>query len=475
MGQINLNDANPASPSGKTNVKWQAVANPAALTITAVANSGGLCEITVSPAHNCVTGDVGFVYSPDFGGIAGGWIVTVVDSTHLTLQGSTYAAGYLGGATFLAARDISAYVPTATTGAQGAVQPDGTTITISAGIISAVGTGGATGATGAVGATGAIGATGSAGASGAVGATGATGPAGATGSGATGATGPGGPAGATGSTGSGVTGATGPTGATGAVGATGATGAGGSTGGVGATGAPGSAGGVGATGATGPAGGVGGAGATGATGPGGAGGVNYQTASYAALSSDNGMLISFNSASAVTLTLPAAPPSSIWHISTETTGVGALTVNPNGVNLDGSASSLLLTQNEGLAIYTDGANYFTQRGRPSSQPYDLTFSYPGPPPNAATIQLMKCRLAVSFAANFAGSVGYCASNPAATATYTLYKNGGSIGTVVISTGGTFTFSGSAVSFAVGDVLSVLTPGTDATLANVTMTFAGTRT
>lgn len=97
------------------------------------------------------------------------------------------------------------------------------------------------------------------------------------------------------------------------------------------------------------------------------GGVAVKTASYTAVASDLGLLLSFNSASAVTLTLPAAPPSMKWKIAVQNVGAGALTVSPNGLNLDGAASSLTLAQNAGVLIYTDGTNYFTERGAASVQ------------------------------------------------------------------------------------------------------------
>ena len=64
----------------------------------------------------------------------------------------------------------------------------------------------------------------------------------------------------------------------------------------------------------------------------------------------------------------------------------------------------------------------------------------------------------------------------AAAVLTIKKNVTSIGTINISTGGvvTFTFS-AAVSFAAGDKLSVVTPSPqDTTLADVSITFMGSR-
>ena len=95
---------------------------------------------------------------------------------------------------------------------------------------------------------------------------------------------------------------------------------------------------------------------------GGGGGVNYQTANYTAIALDNGKLLAFKNTSALTLTLPATPPSSTWYISVECIGSGGLTISPNSLNLDTASSNLVIAQNQGLVIYTDGMNYFTERG-----------------------------------------------------------------------------------------------------------------
>ena len=169
-------------------------------------------------------------------------------------------------------------------------------------------------------------------------------------------------------------------------------------------------------------------------------------------------------------------------------------------------------------------------------PYDVIFTYPGAPPNASLIYVICFPRAVTFPSNWTGSAGYCATNPTNTAVYTLRKNGTTIGAVTvlpsgvflftsaggagilgvivviseanIPSGGTYTeYSGltfstgsltaiagvldtvlgayystvavngilSAVpapSFNSGDVLSVLTPATDATLANALFTLKG---
>lgn len=97
------------------------------------------------------------------------------------------------------------------------------------------------------------------------------------------------------------------------------------------------------------------------------GGVDEQTASYLAVAGDNGKLIVFNAPSSPlinpTLTLPATPPSPQWNIFVENIGLGTLTISPNGLNLDGSASNLTpIATNQGVYISTDGTNYFSERG-----------------------------------------------------------------------------------------------------------------
>lgn len=115
---------------------------------------------------------------------------------------------------------------------------------------------------------------------------------------------------------------------------------------------------------------------------------------------------------------------------------------------------------------------------PSSSPYDVVASYVGKPAAGALVLILTHVRAVSFAANFSGSYGTVGTNPTATATYTVKKNGSSIGTVAISTGGVFTFAtsgGAAQSFAAGDRMTIEAPSPqDTTLADVGITLAGTR-
>lgn len=113
-----------------------------------------------------------------------------------------------------------------------------------------------------------------------------------------------------------------------------------------------------------------------------------------------------------------------------------------------------------------------------ANPYDVIFSFPGKPPTGTTYSIITFSRIVTFPGNFVGSVGKVLTNPAATATFTLLKNGGSVGTVVVATSGAFTFTssgGSPVIFTPGDYLEITTPSPqDTTLSDFEVTLSGTR-
>jgi len=94
--------------------------------------------------------------------------------------------------------------------------------------------------------------------------------------------------------------------------------------------------------------------------------VNEQTANYAIQPQDNKKLIVFNSASAVTATLPQPTGSPIgvggtFVFALANIGSGALTVSPTSATIDGE-SSIVLDEFQGIEVWTDGTNYFTIRG-----------------------------------------------------------------------------------------------------------------
>lgn len=102
------------------------------------------------------------------------------------------------------------------------------------------------------------------------------------------------------------------------------------------------------------------------------GGTNVQTANYTILTGDAGKNIVANSGSAITFKLPASSPSASFSVFVENIGAGTLTLDPNGPNLDGSASTLALKTNQGCYVSTDNTNYFSERGIGFSNPMTTT-------------------------------------------------------------------------------------------------------
>lgn len=84
--------------------------------------------------------------------------------------------------------------------------------------------------------------------------------------------------------------------------------------------------------------------------------------------------------------------------------------------------------------------------------------------------------AVSFPADFDGSVASAEIAATNVAVFAIEKNGSPIGTLTFAQGSdTGVFSGSATSFSAGDVLTITAPTpADATLAHVSITLTGSR-
>lgn len=111
-------------------------------------------------------------------------------------------------------------------------------------------------------------------------------------------------------------------------------------------------------------------------------------------------------------------------------------------------------------------------------PYDLALFVPGLPVAGATIFKHKAGRAFGLPANLVGSQGTAVATTAAKA-FDVRKNNVTCATISFAVGAslpTFTTSGgTAVSFAAGDVLTIIAPTPqDTTLADVAMTILGTR-
>ena len=92
------------------------------------------------------------------------------------------------------------------------------------------------------------------------------------------------------------------------------------------------------------------------------GGGATKTANYTAVAGDCGKILSFTGSSALTLTLPAAIPFAAWTLAVQNNTTAALSISPNGLQIDGSTSSLTLAAGAGMQIQSDGTNYLTERG-----------------------------------------------------------------------------------------------------------------
>ena len=111
-----------------------------------------------------------------------------------------------------------------------------------------------------------------------------------------------------------------------------------------------------------------------------------------------------------------------------------------------------------------------------AQAYDLAGYFQGKPANGSYIFYVPVVRAFTLPASLTGSYGVSRVAALASTTYTIYKNGGSVGTMVFAisaTTATFTMA-SQTSFAAGDILSVVTPGTaDANQTDIGFTLKGT--
>ena len=101
--------------------------------------------------------------------------------------------------------------------------------------------------------------------------------------------------------------------------------------------------------------------------------VNPQSGTtYTAQQSDRGKLISLGNASPVAVTLPEAgfddgQFDDLWNANFQNTGAGLVTITPTTSTIDG-VSSITLQQGAGVKIYSDGSNYYTERGMFTTTP-----------------------------------------------------------------------------------------------------------
>ena len=90
------------------------------------------------------------------------------------------------------------------------------------------------------------------------------------------------------------------------------------------------------------------------------------TTSEALANSDQGKLVTFSNASSVAASIGQAGSggnfAAGWVASLKNLGAGTVTLTPTTSTVDGAAT-VTLTTGQGLDLYSDGANYFTQAGK----------------------------------------------------------------------------------------------------------------
>ena len=111
-------------------------------------------------------------------------------------------------------------------------------------------------------------------------------------------------------------------------------------------------------------------------------------------------------------------------------------------------------------------------GNNSGMPYDISSGVSGPIAGSQYVMDFLAVRSVNVPANFSGSLASVLTAFTSAATYTIYHNGTSVGTISFAasgTAGTFSTS-SAFTMAVGDNMTIQAPSTaDATAANLAIT------
>lgn len=180
--------------------------------------------------------------------------------------------------------------------------------------------------------------------------------------------------------------------------------------------------------------------------------------------------------------LPGAPANGDVYILDETAAS-----NANAVAIRDADAWVYVTPVEGWFLYNRATDSFQVFGgatwadyAPSGSgeiAYAVPFGFATAPAASEMLLLHVFAEAVTFPASWAGAAGRIGTNPAAAFTLDVQKNGVSVGTISVTTSGVIAYStgGTAVSFAAGDLLTVVGPTTaDTAIANCAFTLPGTR-
>lgn len=145
----------------------------------------------------------------------------------------------------------------------------------------------------------------------------------------------------------------------------------------------------------------------------------------------------------------------------------------------GAGASVEFLPGESGAIYQTYEDVYTvSKGvAAANPPYDVGLYIPDKPADNDEVFKFVAVRAIEWPDDFAGSYGHVGTNPTASAVFTVKKNGSTIGSITIGTGGAFTFAttGGATTLAAGDYLTIVSPTPqDSTLADVGFNLAGAR-
>lgn len=203
--------------------------------------------------------------------------------------------------------------------------------------------------------------------------------------------------------------------------------------------------------------------------------LNAQTGTtYTILSSDIRKLITFSNTAAVAVTVPQAGTTGFEtgkYFDVQNLNYGLVTLTPTTSTVNGN-TTLNVPRNTGCRLVSDGTNWqifsCTAVGR-----MDVAVNFSGVPNNSQKFTFIADR-SFNLPASLTNSRATIGTNPTSTLTVTLNKNGSSIGSIAFNTSGTPTFTfASAVTFAAGDILTAVCPGTaDATGADIAFTLWG---
>lgn len=181
-----------------------------------------------------------------------------------------------------------------------------------------------------------------------------------------------------------------------------------------------------------------------------------------------------SSAGSLTVKTGANPGVSItdtdWHIlyCTGTDVIEVATGGGGGITAIADATDVTITSaTTGQRLRWNGSVWVNYDAA-----YDIGFFFSGTPADNATVLRLKAVRAFTITLTDGVSDGSVGTNPSGTATFNVNKNGSPVGTVVVSTGGAVTFTGSTQSFADTDVLTVVTSGSANALADLGVILRG---